>query len=88
MEIVSEPDLRTAEEVKAYGEKLRAILHYLGVDTGDMEKGVIRFEPNISIRPVRRDRIRLAHGIEEPQFVPRIRTRHRLRVDAASESGE
>ena len=51
MEIVSEPDLRTAEEVKAYAEKLRAILRYLGVNTGDMEKGVIRFEPNISIRP-------------------------------------
>ncbi|HTP11931.1 MAG TPA: Asp-tRNA(Asn)/Glu-tRNA(Gln) amidotransferase subunit GatB [Anaerolineae bacterium] len=52
MEIVSEPDLHTAEEVKAYGEKLRAILRYLGVNTGDMEKGVIRFEPNISIRPI------------------------------------
>ena len=52
MEIVSEPDLHTVEEVKAYGEKLRAILRYLGVNTGDMEKGVIRFEPNISIRPV------------------------------------
>jgi aspartyl-tRNA(Asn)/glutamyl-tRNA(Gln) amidotransferase subunit B len=51
MEIVSEPDLHTAEEVKAYAEKLRAILRYLGVNTGDMEKGVIRFEPNISIRP-------------------------------------
>jgi aspartyl-tRNA(Asn)/glutamyl-tRNA(Gln) amidotransferase subunit B len=52
MEIVSEPDLHTAEEVRAYAEKLRAILRYLGVNTGDMEKGVIRFEPNISIRPV------------------------------------
>jgi aspartyl-tRNA(Asn)/glutamyl-tRNA(Gln) amidotransferase subunit B len=44
--------LHTAEEVKAYAEKLRAIVRYLGVNTGDMEKGVIRFEPNISIRPV------------------------------------
>jgi aspartyl-tRNA(Asn)/glutamyl-tRNA(Gln) amidotransferase subunit B len=52
MEIVSEPDLHTAEEVKAYAEKLRAIVRYLGVNMGDMEKGVIRFEPNISIRPV------------------------------------
>src|SRR5512143_4301138 len=51
MEIVSEPDLHTAAEVTAYAEKLRAILRYLGVNTGDMEKGVIRFEPNISIRP-------------------------------------
>jgi len=38
--------------VKAYAEKLRAIVRYLGVNSGDMEKGVIRFEPNISIRPV------------------------------------
>lgn len=52
MEIVSEPDLHSAEEVKAYAEKLRAIVRYLGVNSGDMEKGVIRFEPNISIRPV------------------------------------
>jgi len=52
MEIVSEPDLHSAEEVKAYAEKLRAIVRYLAVNSGDMEKGVIRFEPNISIRPV------------------------------------
>jgi aspartyl-tRNA(Asn)/glutamyl-tRNA(Gln) amidotransferase subunit B len=52
MEIVSEPDLHSAEEVKAYAEQLRAIVRYLGVNSGDMEKGVIRFEPNISIRPV------------------------------------
>ena len=51
MEIVSEPDLRSAEEVRAYADKLRAILRYLGANSGDMEKGVIRFEPNISIRP-------------------------------------
>jgi aspartyl-tRNA(Asn)/glutamyl-tRNA(Gln) amidotransferase subunit B len=51
IEIVSEPDLRSAEEVQAYARKLRAILRYLGVNSGDMEKGVIRFEPNISIRP-------------------------------------
>ncbi len=51
IEIVSEPDLRSAEEVQAYAKKLRAILRYLGVNSGDMEKGVIRFEPNISLRP-------------------------------------
>jgi aspartyl-tRNA(Asn)/glutamyl-tRNA(Gln) amidotransferase subunit B len=37
--------------VRAYGAQLRAILRYLGVNSGDMEKGVIRFEPNISVRP-------------------------------------
>src|SRR5512143_2878991 len=51
LEIVSEPDLRSADEARAYGEALRDILRYLGVNSGDMEKGVIRFEANISMRP-------------------------------------
>ena len=50
LEIVTEPDLRSPEEVKAYATKLHAILRYLDVNTGDMEKGVIRFEANISVR--------------------------------------
>jgi aspartyl-tRNA(Asn)/glutamyl-tRNA(Gln) amidotransferase subunit B len=52
LEIVSEPDLRSAEEVYAYATRLRQILRYLEVNSGDMEKGVLRIEPNISIRPV------------------------------------
>ncbi|MGH2524103.1 MAG: Asp-tRNA(Asn)/Glu-tRNA(Gln) amidotransferase subunit GatB, partial [Anaerolineales bacterium] len=51
LEIVTEPDLRSAEEVKAFAVALRALVRYLGVNSGDMEKGVIRFEPNISVRP-------------------------------------
>jgi aspartyl-tRNA(Asn)/glutamyl-tRNA(Gln) amidotransferase subunit B len=51
LEIVTEPDLHTPEDVRAYGVQLRAVLRYLGVNSGDMEKGVIRFEPNISVRP-------------------------------------
>ena len=51
LEIVSEPDLRSAEEARLYAEALRDILRYLGVNSGDMEKGVIRFEANVSIRP-------------------------------------
>ncbi len=51
MEIVSEPDMRSVDEVKAYATKLRAILRYLGVSSGDMEKGAVRFEANVSIRP-------------------------------------
>lgn len=51
LEIVSEPDLCTAEEVRAYAVALRAILRYLGVNSGDMQKGVMRVEPNISVRP-------------------------------------
>ena len=51
LEIVSEPDMHTIEEVRAYAEGLRSILRYLGVNTGNMEKGVIRFEANVSVRP-------------------------------------
>jgi aspartyl-tRNA(Asn)/glutamyl-tRNA(Gln) amidotransferase subunit B len=51
LEIVSEPDMRTVEEVKAYANALHDILVYLGVNSGDMEKGVMRFEANVSIRP-------------------------------------
>jgi aspartyl-tRNA(Asn)/glutamyl-tRNA(Gln) amidotransferase subunit B len=50
LEIVTEPDLRSPEEVKSYATKLHAILRYLGVNSGDMEKGVIRFEANVSVR--------------------------------------
>jgi len=52
LEIVSEPDIRSAEEARAYAETLRNILKYLGVNSGNMEKGVMRIEPNVSIRPV------------------------------------
>jgi aspartyl-tRNA(Asn)/glutamyl-tRNA(Gln) amidotransferase subunit B len=51
LEIVSEPDMHSVEEARAYAEALRDILRYLDVNSGDMEKGVIRFESNISIRP-------------------------------------
>ncbi|HSL45281.1 MAG TPA: Asp-tRNA(Asn)/Glu-tRNA(Gln) amidotransferase subunit GatB [Anaerolineales bacterium] len=50
LEIVTEPDLRSAEEARAYATKLHAILRYPGVNSGDMEKGVIRFEANVSVR--------------------------------------
>jgi aspartyl-tRNA(Asn)/glutamyl-tRNA(Gln) amidotransferase subunit B len=51
LEIVSEPDMHTIEEARVYAVKLRQILRYLEVNSGDMEKGVIRFEANVSIRP-------------------------------------
>ncbi len=50
LEIVSEPDMRSAEEARAYAETLRSIIRYLGVNSGDMSKGVIRFEANVSVR--------------------------------------
>lgn len=51
LEIVTEPDLHTPEDVRAYAEELRSVLRYLEVNSGDMQKGVMRIEPNISVRP-------------------------------------
>jgi len=51
LEIVSAPDIHSAAEAEAYARKLRAILQYLGVNHGDMSKGVLRFEANVSVRP-------------------------------------
>ena len=51
LEIVSEPDLHSAEEVRSYAAALRSLLRYLGVNSGDMQKGILRIEPNISVRP-------------------------------------
>jgi aspartyl-tRNA(Asn)/glutamyl-tRNA(Gln) amidotransferase subunit B len=50
MEIVSKPDLRSSEEAKAFLAKLRAILRYLGTCDGDMEKGNLRADVNVSVR--------------------------------------
>jgi aspartyl-tRNA(Asn)/glutamyl-tRNA(Gln) amidotransferase subunit B len=50
MEIVSEPDLRSAEEVGLYLRKLRSILRYLGTCDGNMEEGSLRCDCNVSVR--------------------------------------
>ena len=50
LEIVSEPDMSSADEAARYARKLRSILRYLGVNSGDMSKGILRFEANVSVR--------------------------------------
>ena len=52
LEIVTEPDLRSADETYAFLVKLRTLLRYLGISSADMEKGAMRCEPNVSLRPV------------------------------------
>ncbi len=51
MEVVSEPDLRSAEEARAYLMTLHSLLQYLGVSTGNMQDGSFRCDANISLRP-------------------------------------
>jgi len=55
MEIVSEPDLRSAEEAKAYVQKLRSILKYVEVSDCNMEEGSMRCDVNVSLRPFGRE---------------------------------
>ncbi len=55
LEIVTEPDIFSADEAYAYLASLRDIVRYLGVSTGDMEKGAMRCEPNMSLRPAGSD---------------------------------
>jgi aspartyl-tRNA(Asn)/glutamyl-tRNA(Gln) amidotransferase subunit B len=50
MEIVSKPDIRSSEQAKAYVAKVRSILRYLGTCDGDMEKGNLRADVNVSVR--------------------------------------
>ncbi|HIK33735.1 MAG TPA: Asp-tRNA(Asn)/Glu-tRNA(Gln) amidotransferase subunit GatB [Oscillatoriales cyanobacterium M59_W2019_021] len=52
LEIVSEPDIRSAQEAAEYGRELQRILRYLGVSDGNMEEGSLRCDVNISVRPV------------------------------------
>lgn len=51
LEIVSEPDLRSADEARTYLKSLRAILQYLGICDGNMEEGSLRCDANVSVRP-------------------------------------
>ena len=50
MEIVSEPDLYSVEEASAYAQEIRRILRYVGSSDCDMEKGMMRFDINVSLR--------------------------------------
>ena len=52
LEIVSEPDIRSAEEARAYLDKIKSILQFAGVSDANMEEGKLRCDANISIRPV------------------------------------
>jgi aspartyl-tRNA(Asn)/glutamyl-tRNA(Gln) amidotransferase subunit B len=56
IEIVTEPDIYTADEAYAYLSALRDIVRYLGISSGDMEKGAMRGEPNMSLRPAGTDK--------------------------------
>lgn len=51
LEIVSEPDIASPEEAKAYAQKIQQLMRYAGVSEADMEKGSLRVDANVSVRP-------------------------------------
>lgn len=57
MEVVTEPDIRTADEARAYAQELRAIVLALGVSDARLEEGSLRFDANVSIRPAGSDEL-------------------------------
>ena len=65
MEVVSEPELSSAEEARDYLIRLRTILRYLGVSTGNMEEGSFRCDANISIRP-----------LDSKEFLPKVEVKN------------
>ena len=75
MEIVSKPDLRSADEAKAYVAKLRAILRYLGTCDGDMEKGSLRADVNVSVHKPGEQTYNTRCEDQERQFDPLHRPR-------------
>jgi aspartyl-tRNA(Asn)/glutamyl-tRNA(Gln) amidotransferase subunit B len=57
MEVVSEPDIRSPEEARAYAQELRAIVLALGISDARLEEGSLRFDANVSLRPERADEL-------------------------------
>src|SRR6266404_8337481 len=51
LEIVSEPDLRSAEEAVAYAKALHGLVRWIGICDGNMQEGSLRFDANVSVRP-------------------------------------
>ena len=78
IEIVTEPDFRTAEEVIAYLEKLKSTLEYLGVSDCKMQEGSLRCDVNLSVRPAGQHGAGHPHRDEEHQLLQGHCPGHRL----------
>src|SRR6476619_5858522 len=91
MEIVSKPDMRSAKEAQAYVTKLRTILRYLGTCDGDMEKGNLRADVNVSVRKPGSDlgtRCEIKN-VNSIRFIGQaIETEARRQIDILEDGGE
>ena len=86
VEIVTEPDFRSAEEVIAYLEKLKSILEYLGISDCKMQEGSLRCDVNLSVRPAGSQELGHPDGDEEPELLQGHCPGHRLRGPAPGRS--
>ena len=82
LEIVSEPDLRSAKEAVAYLKKLHELVRYLEICDGNMQEGSFRCDANVSVRPKGAGHVRHARRNQERQLVPLRREGHRVRSRA------
>ena len=82
IEIVSEPDMRSADEAHAYLTELKQVMQFIEVSTCDMEKGHLRCDANVSVRLKGTGAVRHPRRSQEPQLVPLPQTGHRFRSGA------
>ena len=82
IEIVSEPDIRSAEEAAAYLRRLHETLVYLGICDGNMEEGSFRCDANVSLRPKGDGSLRDAGGAQEHELLPERPAGPRIRDQA------
>ena len=82
IEIVSEPDMRSAKEAVAYLKKVHTLVRYLEICDGNMQEGSFRCDANVSVRRTRRREVRHARRDQERELVPLRREGHPLRGGA------
>ena len=70
LEIVSEPDMRSAKEAVAYMKKVHTLVRYLEICDGNMQEGSFRCDANVSVRPKGRGKVRHARGNQKLEFIP------------------
>jgi len=81
VEMVTEPDLRSADEAAQYLIRLRQLLRWLGISEGDMEKGQLRCDANVSIRPTGSEVLNTKTEIKNINSIENVRAAIQVEID-------